>query len=94
MRCDEIYIMRSIIWNDESVQCPIVFYETGFRFNTDLFISLLVGFTFEVIHYRVQDTKNNFFKMDNKKSFILKEKLAFKKRKFQNILQSWSFRYA
>ena len=94
MRCDEIYIMRSIIWSDESVQCPIVLYETGFRFNTDMFISLLVVFTFEVIHYRVQDTKKNkFFKMNNKKSFILKEKLAFKKRKFQNILKSWSFRY-
>ena len=78
MRCDEIYIMTSII--------------SGFRFDTDLFISLLVGFTFEVIHYRVQDTKNEFFKM-NKKSFILKEKLTFKKRKIQNILKSWSFRY-
>ena len=39
--------------------CPIVVFETGFRSNTDLFISLFVGFTFEVIHYRVQDTKKN-----------------------------------
>ena len=31
--------------------------------------------------------------MNNKKSLILKEKLAFRKRKFQNILKSWSFRY-
>ena len=51
--------MRSIIWNDGSVHCPIVVFETGFRSNTDLFISLFVGFTFEVIHYRVQDTKKN-----------------------------------
>ena len=91
MRSYEIYIMRSIIWNDGSVHSPIVLFETGFRFNTDLFISLFVGFTFEVIHYRVKDKK--YFKMNNKKSFILKEKLAFRKKKFQNILKSWSFRY-
>ena len=83
-----------MIRNDGLVHSPNVLFETGFRFNTDLFISLFVGFTFEVIHYRLQDTKKiEKFKMNNKKSFIFKEKLAFRKRKFQNILKSWSFRY-
>ena len=60
MKSYEIYIMRSIIWNDGSVHSPIVLFQTGFRFNTDLFIFLFVGFTFEVIHYRVQDKKRLF----------------------------------
>ena len=59
MRSYEIYIIRSMIWNDGLVHSPNVLFETGFRFNTDLFISLFVGFTFEVIHYRLQDTKKN-----------------------------------
>ena len=37
--------------------------------------------------------KNDYFKMNNKKTIILKEKLAFRKKKIQNILKSWSFRY-
>ena len=43
------------------------FFETGFRFNTDLFIFLFVEFTFKVIHYRVQDTKNRIIQNEPQK---------------------------
>ena len=65
----------------------IVVFETGFRFNTDLFISLFVGFTFEFIHYRVQDTR--FFTSQNEQQKIVyfQRKIRIQKEKISKYFE-------
>ena len=70
-----------MIWNDGSVHSPIVLFKTGFRSNTDLFISLFVGFTFEVIHYRVQDTKNRIIQNEQQKILYFQRKIGIQEEK-------------
>ena len=66
---------------------PIVLFETGFRFNTDLFISLFVGFTFEVIHYRVRDTKNRIIQNEQQKIIYFQRKTGIQEEKISKYFE-------
>ena len=76
-----------MIWNDGSVHSPIVLFKTGFRSNTDLFISLSVGFTFEVIHYRVRDTKNRIIQNEQQKIIYFQRKTGIQEEKISKYFE-------